>query len=105
MLYNIFLTIFVIKNMFLEFILLCHFAEQQLRQYAQRCSQDLPQTVFNTKNNRYKAKGRICKRVFQENKACQIFRKNEHLLPPDTQTYVCVSGNKKCLFFEIFGVL
>ena len=29
-----------------------------------------------------KAKGRISKRVFQENKARQIFRKNEHFLPP-----------------------
>ena len=33
------------------------------------------------------------------------FPKNEHLLPPDTQTYVCVSGGKKCLFFEKFVVL
>ena len=29
-----------------------------------------------------KAKGRISKRVFQENNARQIFRKNEHFLPP-----------------------
>ena len=34
-----------------------------------------------------KAKGRISKRVFQENK-----------------TYVCVSGGKKCSFFGKFGV-
>ena len=33
-------------------------------------------------------KERISKRVFQENKARQIFRKNEHFLPP-----------KKCSFF------
>ena len=33
-----------------------------------------------------KAKGQISKRVFQENKACQIFLKNEHFLPPDTHT-------------------
>ena len=52
-----------------------------------------------------KAKGRISKRVFQENKARQIFRKNEHFLPPDTHTYVCVSGGKKCSFFGKFGVL
>ena len=33
------------------------------------------------------------------------FPKNEHFLPPDTDTYVCVSGVKKCLFSEKFGVL
>ena len=33
------------------------------------------------------------------------FSRNEHFLPPDTQTYVCVSGGKKCLFFGKFGVL
>ena len=47
-----------------------------------------------------KVKGRISKRVFQENKAREIFCKNEHFLPPDTHTYVCVcvSGDKKCSF-------
>ena len=39
-----------------------------------------------------KAKGRILKREFQENKARQIFRKNENFLPPDTHTYVCIRG-------------
>ena len=38
-----------------------------------------------------KAKGRISKRVFQENKA--------------RHTYISVSGGKKCLFFGKFGVL
>ena len=33
------------------------------------------------------------------------FPKNEHFLPPDTQTYVCLSGGKKCSFFWKFGVL
>ena len=39
-----------------------------------------------------KANGWISKRVFQENKARQIFRKNKHFLPPDTHTcaHVCV---------------
>ena len=75
---------------------------------------------FVEREHRYvgnKAKGRISKRVFQENKARQIFRKkdisyplirkhkNEHFLPPDTQTYVCVSWGKKCSFFGKFGVL
>ena len=35
-----------------------------------------------------KAKKGISKRVFQENKVRQIFRKNKHFLPPDTHTYV-----------------
>ena len=47
-----------------------------------------------------KAKDRTSKRVFQENKARQIFRKNKHILPPVTQRYVCVSGDKKCLLFR-----
>ena len=41
------------------------------------------------------AKGPISKRVFQENKARQIFG----------IMYVCVSGGKKCIFFGKFGVL
>ena len=32
------------------------------------------------------AKGRISKRVFQENKPSQIFQKNEHSLSSDTHT-------------------
>ena len=31
--------------------------------------------------------------------------KNEHFLLPDTQTFVCISGGKKCLLFGKFGVL
>ena len=34
----------------------------------------------------------------------QSFRK-KYFLPPDTHTYVCVSGGKKCSFFGKFGVL
>ena len=33
------------------------------------------------------------------------FPKNEHFLSPDTHTYMCVSGSKKCLFFGKFGML
>ena len=32
------------------------------------------------------------------------FPKNERYLPPDTHTYVCVSGGKKCSFFRSFGM-
>ena len=35
-----------------------------------------------------KARGWISKRLFQENKARQIFRKNERFLSLDTRTYV-----------------
>ena len=51
-----------------------------------------------------KAKGRISKRVLQENKAPN-FPENEHFLPSDTHTYVCVLGGKKCLLFGKFGVV
>ena len=33
------------------------------------------------------------------------FSENQHFLPPDTHTYVCVSGGNKCSFFGKFGVL
>ena len=33
------------------------------------------------------------------------FPKNKHFLPPDTHTYLCVSGGKKCSFFGKFDVL
>ena len=39
----------------------------------------------------------MSKRVFQENKARQIFRKT-------IISCVCVSGRKKCSFFKKFGV-
>ena len=38
-----------------------------------------------------KARGRILKRVFQENKARQIFRKKNISNPPDAHMYVCIS--------------
>ena len=46
-----------------------------------------------------KAKGRISKRVFQENKARQIFQKTNISYP-----LICTRG-KKCSFFGKFGVL
>ena len=51
------------------------------------------------------AKGRISKWVFRENRVRQTFKKNEHFLPPDMHTYVCVSGSKKCSFFGKCDVL
>ena len=33
------------------------------------------------------------------------FLKNKHSSPPDTRTYVCVSGGKKYLFFTKFGAV
>ena len=53
-----------------------------------------------------KAKGRILRRVFQENKARQIFRKTNISYPMiRTGTYVGVSGAKKCSLLGKFGVL
>ena len=34
----------------------------------------------------------------------QNFPKSWHFLPPDTHTYICVSGGKKCYFFGKFCV-
>ena len=45
-----------------------------------------------------KAKGRISKRVLQENKARQIFRKTNIFYP------LIRTGGKKCSFFGKFGV-
>ena len=45
------------------------------------------------------------KRVVQEKQNTPNFPKNEHFLPPETHTYVCVSGGKKPSFFGKFGVL
>ena len=47
-----------------------------------------------------KAKVRISKRVLQQNKARQIFRKTNLFLPADTHMHVCVSGSIKCSFSE-----
>ena len=46
---------------------------------------------------------------FNKKQSTSNFPKNEHFLPPDTHTYVCVSGGKKCSFFgkfyKIFSIL
>ena len=52
-----------------------------------------------------KAKRQISKRVFQEKKSTPNVPRDEHFFPPDTYTYVCVSGCKKCSFFGKFGML
>ena len=51
-----------------------------------------------------KAKGRISKPLFQENKAHQVFQKT-NISYPLIRTHVYVSGGKKCSFFGKFGVL
>ena len=48
-----------------------------------------------------KAKGRILKRD-KITKGAK-FSKKRTFLTPDTHTYMCVSGGKKCLFFKKFG--
>ena len=47
-----------------------------------------PSSLFYHKFVGNKAKGQISKRLLQQNKARQIFWKNEHFLPSDTHTYV-----------------
>ena len=52
-----------------------------------------------------KAKGRISKRVFQENKARQIFWKTNISYPPDTHTYVQIGlVFLSCSHFYIFNI-
>ena len=51
------------------------------------------------------SKGRISKWEVTRKQRMLNFPKNGHFLPPDTHTYVCVSGGKKCPFFGKFGVL
>ena len=51
----------------------------------------------------YKAKRRISKRGFQENKTCQIFRKTSIYYPLIRTTYL-FTGGKKCSFFGKFGM-
>ena len=50
------------------------------------------------------AKGRISKTGVSRKRSMPKFPENKHFLPPDTHTYVCVSGGKKCLFCGNFGV-
>ena len=52
-----------------------------------------------------KAKGRISKRVLQENKSMPNFVKNKYFLPRDTHRCVCVSRGEKYFFFRKLGVL
>ena len=57
------------------------------------CPEILSSILMSRSNIRSnKAKGRILIRVFQQNKARQVFQKNENFLPPDTHTYVCIRG-------------
>ena len=51
-----------------------------------------------------RAKGQISKRVFQENKTRQIFRKKNNSYPLICRR-TCVSRSKKCSFFRKFDVL
>ena len=54
---------------------------------------------YSSTTIRWKAKVRIPKLILQENKVCQIFRKTNIAYALYTHTLVCVSGDKKCLFF------
>ena len=50
-------------------------------------------------------KGESQNDCFKKKQTTPNFPKNEHFLPLDTHTYVCVSGGKKCSFFRKFGLL
>ena len=50
------------------------------------------------------AKGRISKRVFQENKACQIFRKMNISYPLIISTRTCAQQGVRNVRFSKFGV-
>ena len=52
------------------------------------------------------ARGANLKTGVSRKQSMPKFPKNKHFLPPDTHTYVCISGGgEKCLFFGNFGVL
>ena len=52
-----------------------------------------------------KSKGRISKRVFQENRACQIFRKTNISYPMICTRTCAYQGVRKVCFFRKFAVL
>ena len=89
-----FSTCFVCNNLIYEFYLISEangiyqesFACKKLVDWV-ICVLRFRDTVGNN------ATGRISKRIFQENKARQIFQKT-------TISYMCVSGSKKCYFSE-----
>ena len=56
--------------------------------------------VFRGHNVVNKAKGRISKRVFQESKARQFFRKTNISYPNVFHTSVCISGVRNVRFLE-----
>ena len=68
-------------------------------------------TAYLLKINKHKdnkAEGRISKRVFQENKARQIYRKT-NFLPPDTPTlpyyrhFFCFNMGKKSIYMILIN--
>ena len=74
------------------------------------CRLSLPKTGFNwLSNSSYEVdvsiyKTFICNAGVIHLVRTQNFPKNQHFLPPDMHTYVCVSWGKKCWFFGKFCV-
>ena len=56
--------------------------------------------LLNLKTSVIRQKGEVTGKQSAPN-----FPRNKHFLPPDTQTYVCLSVGKICLFFGKFGAL
>ena len=60
---------------------------------------------LNHKNSSVKRQKGESQNGVSRKQSTSKFPKNEHFLLPDTHTYVCVPGGKKCSFFGKFDVL
>ena len=65
----------------------------------------VPTEVYLCRITNREAIQRNLKTCISTKQSTPNFPKNEHILPPDTHTYVCVSRGKKCSIFGKFGVL
>ena len=60
---------------------------------------------LNHKNSSVKRQKGESQNGVSRKQSTSKFPNNEHFLLPDTHTYVCVPGGKKCSFFGFFDVL
>ena len=68
------------------------------------CRLSFPVSFRNWLRNIFFTK-HVCVTELRRKKSLPSFPKNEHFLPSDRHTYVCVSGVEKRSFFGKFGVL
>ena len=91
--------IFLLRN----FLKKCNISVQYTSVFFLRLSYLAPVSLrYNSSVMRQRAN---LKTGVSRKQSTQNFPKNEHFLLPNTDTYVCVSVFKKCLFFGKFGVL